>query len=515
MNINEQLSINAKKYIDNTAFIFQGEETSYLEFENLVRKFGSGLQALGYEKGDHIALITENSPYFLIALYGALRIGAVIIPINPIYTLSEQTYILTNSDVKGIIATDELIIKLREISTQLPKVHSYISCDSEAEIIPDYSFSPKMKTFTQVIQQGNADSCTPQMEKEDIAIILYTSGTTGPPKGTVLSHENLYYGAKSSAIRLEIGKDDRFIIALPMFHVFCLMVAINGTIFAGGTLLIMPRFSPKNVFKVAKDYEATIFAGVPTMFNYLLQSEGETSEKKDSFAKLRYCITGGAAMPETLLSEIQHTFGTKIVEGYGLTESSPVAFNPVNGVQKPGSIGKSVPYMDVKIVDSTGREVRTGERGELVVKGPTVMKGYYNMPEETAAVLNNDWLKTGDIARMDDEEYIYIVDRQKDVIIVKGFNVYPREVEEVLLEHPNVLEVAIVGAPHEEAGEQIIGYVAVKDDSVTENMLIEFCERYLTKYKVPSKIQFLNELPKNTTGKILKKVLRNGDLCRS
>lgn len=505
MNINKQLSINAQKYIDKTAFIFQNKKTSYSEFEESVKKFGIGLIELGFKKGDHIALISENSPSFLITLYGALRVGIVIIPINPMYTVSEKSYILKNSEVKSIIATKEII---SELVTELPKSMQYICCDYEQDPIIQ---AVDVKTVTQVMQLGSGDFRVPQINKEDTAIILYTSGTTGPPKGTVLSHGNLYYGGKSSAEHLEFSQDDRFIIALPMFHVFCLMVALNGTLFAGGTLLIMPAFSPRNVLTIAKDYQATVFAGVPTMFSYLLQSEGTTSKKKECFASLRYCITGGAAMAESLFAEFQHDFGVQIVEGYGLTESSPVTFNPVNGVQKPGSIGVSVPYTDVKIVDSTGRKVPIGEKGELLVKGPTVMKEYYKMPEETVTVLKDGWLKTGDIARMDNEKYIYIADRKKDVIIVKGFNVYPREVEEVLLKHPNVVEVAVVGFLHQEAGEEIIGYVAVNDASITENTLIEFCERYLTKYKVPTKIKFLKELPKNTTGKIMRNVLRVGN----
>lgn len=501
--------MNAQKYIDKTAFIFQNKETSYSEFEELVEKFGGGLISLGFEKGDHIALITENSPNFLIALYGALRVGMVIIPINPMYTVSEKSYILKNSDVKSVIAMQEII---NELACVLPMALQYICSDAEHEhVIQDVKLAVEVKTVTQVMQLASADFSAPQIKKDDTAIILYTSGTTGPPKGTVLSHENLYYGGKSSAEHLEFSHDDRFIIALPMFHVFCLMVALNGTLFAGGTLLIMPTFSPRNVLTIAKDYQATIFAGVPTMFSYLLQSEGSAFKKKESFASMRYCITGGAAMAEALYSEFQNIFGVKLVEGYGLTESSPVTFNPVNGVQKPGSIGISVPYTEVKIVDSTGKEVPIGEKGELLVKGPTVMKGYYRMPEETVAVIKDGWLKTGDIARMDNERYIYIADRKKDVIIVKGFNVYPREVEEVLLKHPNVLEVAIVGLPDKEAGEEIVGYVAVNDASITESILIEFCERYLTKYKVPTKIRFLKELPKNTTGKILRNVLRVGD----
>ncbi|SDQ86927.1 fatty acid--CoA ligase family protein [Virgibacillus salinus] len=508
MNLTEQLSITAKENPHKTAYVFQDNETSYMELEGSVTKFASRLQELDYKKGDHIALVVGNSPYYVIALYGALRMGAVIIPINPLYTAHEMSYILKNGDVKAVITMDVLLEKFEAIADQVPSVKHYISCESGANIsLDESSLSAKLKSFTQLVQEGNLEFDAPQMSDEDTAIILYTSGTTGKPKGAMLSHKNIFSNAKDTADYLTISGDDRVIAALPMFHVFCLTVSLNAPLMNGGTVLIMPKFSPQEVFKIATDHKATIFAGVPTMYNYLLQSaEGNSS----AFAGIRLCISGGAAMPVALLSQFEEAFNAKVSEGYGLSEASPVTcFNPLDQPRKPGSIGKSIINVENKVIDEFGEEVETGEVGELAVRGPNVMKGYYKLEEETAVALRDGWLHTGDMARMDDEGYFYIVDRKKDMILVGGYNVYPREVEEVLYEHPSIAEAAVIGTPHPETGESVLSFVVTKDPSLNEDILMEFCKMHLAKYKVPSKIEFMDELPKNTTGKILRKNLRN------
>ncbi|PAV29269.1 long-chain fatty acid--CoA ligase [Virgibacillus profundi] len=507
MNLSDQLSITAKKYPTKTAYIFQGEETSYMELEGAVIKFASRLEQLGYKKGDHIALIVGNSPYYVIGLYGALRMGLVVIPINPLYTAHEMTYILKNGDVKAVITMDILLEKFTAIADKLPKVNHYISCDSGADLKLDQNLlSSKLKSFTQLIQEGSLDYDAPELKDEDLAIILYTSGTTGKPKGAMLTHKNLFSNAKDVADYLTINGEDRVIAALPMFHVFCLTVALNAPLLNGGTVLIMPKFSPQEVFRMTKKYNITVFAGVPTMYNYLLQS---AQENKEDFAGIRLCISGGASMPVALLKEFEKAFEVQISEGYGLSEASPVTcFNPLDRPRKPGSIGRNIINVENKVVDEFGIEVETGEVGELIVQGRNVMQGYYKMPEETAVALKDGWLYTGDMARMDDEGYFYIVDRKKDLILVGGYNVYPREVEEVLYSHPNVTEVAVVGVPDPETGEAVMSYVVVDDSSATKEELIGFCKEQLVKYKIPSKIEFLDELPKNTTGKILRRSLR-------
>src|SRR5699024_10555223 len=505
MNLSQQLSLTAKNHPTKTAFIFDDKETSYLELEGAVTKFASQLERLGYKKGDHIALVVGNSPYFVIGLYGALRLGAVVIPINPLYTAHEMAYILNNGDVKGVITLDILMEKFIALDSDLPEVTHYITCETGAEITKN-QLTPKMKSFTKLIERGSMDYQGPNLDEEDTALILYTSGTTGKPKGAILTHKNLYSNAKDVADYLTIGGEDRVIAALPMFHVVCLTVSLNAPLMNGGTILIMPKFSPRKVFRVAKEYKASIFAGVPTMYNYMLQSN---LGSKEDFKNIRFCISGGSAMPVALLKEFEENFDVIVSEGYGLSEASPVTtFNPLDRPRKPGSIGRNIVNVENKVVDELGEEVPNGEVGELIVKGPNVMKGYYKMPEESAVTLKDGWLYTGDMARMDDEGYFYIVDRKNDMIIVGGYNVYPREIEEVLYEHPDVAEVAVIGTPDEETGEAVISFVVTKNPSLTENELFEYCKSHLAKYKVPAKIEFLDELPKNTTGKILRRSLR-------
>ncbi|MFG6116234.1 fatty acid--CoA ligase family protein [Halobacillus sp. MO56] len=508
MNISDQLSLTAKQQPDKAAYIFQDKETSYRELEGAVTKFASSLKELGYGKGDHLALVAGNSPYFIIGLYGALRIGATVIPINPIYTVDEMSYILKNGDVKGVITMDVLLEKFEHMDAAIPGIEHYFVGETGGK--PDWqqsSLGEKMKSFTKTVEAGGLELDRPQLDDNETAVILYTSGTTGKPKGAMLTHKNIYSNAKDVADYLEFTNDDRVIAALPMFHVFCLTVALNGPLMNGGTVLIVPKFSPQEVFKISKEWQATVFAGVPTMYNYLLQT-GDGME--ETFKHNRLCISGGASMPVALLKAFEKKFDVIVSEGYGLSEASPVTcFNPLDRPRKPGSIGKNIKNVENRVVDELGEEVAPGEVGELVVKGPNVMKGYYKMPEETAVAIRDGWLYTGDMAKMDDEGYFYIVDRKKDMILVGGYNVYPREVEEVLYEHPNISEVAVIGAPHPDSGESVISFVVSDNPDLNEEQVITYCREHLAKYKVPTSVEFLEELPKNTTGKILRKNLRD------
>ncbi|MFC4024502.1 fatty acid--CoA ligase family protein [Oceanobacillus longus] len=507
MNLSEKLSRTARENPKKTAYIFQDQETTYQELEGAIQKFASSLKELGYKKGDHIAIVVGNSPYYVIGLYGALRLGAVVIPINPLYTPSELSYIISNGDVKGIITMDFLLPKFEPIAELLPKVEHYISCESGEEVnLSDSSLKPQLHSFSQLLQSGSVEFNAPKMEEDDLAIVLYTSGTTGKPKGAMLTHKNLYSNAQDVANYLAINNEDRVIAALPMFHVFCLTVSLNAPLLNGGTIIILPQFSPADVFRMAKNHQATVFAGVPTMYNYLLQS---AKNNKADFTGIRLCISGGAAMPVALLKSFEEAFNVSVSEGYGLSEAAPVTcFNPLNRPRKAGSIGTNIVNVENKVVDEFGEEVEPGEIGELIVRGPNVMKGYYKLPEETSIALKDGWLYTGDMARMDDEGYFYIVDRKKDLIIVGGYNVYPREVEEVLYSHPNVSEVAVVGVPQPDTGESVMAFVVVDDPIITAETLTDFCKENLAKYKVPTEIEFLKELPKNTTGKILRRNLR-------
>jgi len=510
VNINEQLSIMVQYNPHHPAYIFENQVTTYREFLIEVNRVASGLRTLGYKKGDHLALIAWNSPYFLVTMYAALKIGAVIIPINPMYTPSEMKYILENGNVSAIIAMDVILKDLDVISDEISFVRHIISCPTNSDIAHNtYSFAPRLYHFSHLIQSGDDEMIQSQVEADDPAIILYTSGTTGHPKGAVLSHRSVYYGAKSFAEHFNIKRGDRMITTLPMYHVFSLMVAVNGPLVHGATLLLMQDFSPNKVFRLAKAYQATVFAGVPTMFSYLLQNETDNQVKRESFQSIRCCASGGAPFPVTLIEEFEKLFQVPVIEGYGLTEAAPVSFNPLHGPTKHGSIGVPVPYMKARVVNEHGNAVGVGVEGELVVQGEAMMTAYYQQPEDTAMAMRDGWFYTGDMAIQDEDGYFYIIDRKKDVIIVNGYNVYPREIEEVLYSHPNVIEVAIIGGPHPDSGEEVIGCVVVDDKTITEESLTNYCKRYLTSYKVPNRFEFMDELPRNTTGKILKTVLKS------
>jgi long-chain acyl-CoA synthetase len=513
LNISTKLFENTQKFGEKPAYFFQGTPSSYLEFNAAVSKFADALTQLGVQKGDHIALLLGNSPHFVIGLYGALRAGATVIPINPIYTPDEIGYILNDADAKVVVALDLLVPLFEKMNPLLPKIEHLVICETPKEEdasldVTKLSIFPKLKSFTSLVASGSRQFEGPALHEEDVAVILYTSGTTGKPKGAMLTHKNIYSNAKDTADYLNINENDRVLATLPMFHVFCLTVALNAPLMNGGTVIIVPKFSPGDIFSIVKDLKATVFAGVPTMYNFLLQYPAATT---GDLSDLRLCISGGASMPVALLKSFEKKFQVTVSEGYGLSEAAPVTcFNPLDRPTKPGSIGMSIINVENKVVDSLGEEVPVGEVGELVVRGPNVMKGYYKLPEETIHTIRDGWLYTGDLARKDDEGYFYIVDRKKDMIIVGGYNVYPREVEEVLYSHPSVVEVAVVGVPDPNFGEAVKCFVVTKqEEDVTEEVLLSYCKDHLAKYKVPSSIEFLEELPKNTTGKILRRALKD------
>ncbi|PLT27719.1 fatty acid--CoA ligase family protein [Peribacillus deserti] len=511
MNLSQRLHETALVSADKTAYIFMDQKASYRELDMAVSKFSNGLKKLGIKKGDHIALIVGNTPHFIIGLYGALRAGATVIPINPIYTPDEIGFIINNGDVKLVVTLDVLLPLMEGIDRLIPQVENIIVCPTSNSGIEGEHQSlhiyPKLKTITFVIESGEAVYEETVIEDDDTAVILYTSGTTGKPKGAMLTHKNLYSNASDVGSYLKMNESDYVITALPMFHVFCLTVVLNAPLLTGAALLIMPKFSPKEVFHLAKKYSATVFAGVPTMYNFLYQYPDGTAEDLKS---LRLCISGGASLPVSLLKAFEQKFGVLVSEGYGLSEASPVTcFNPLDRPRKPGSIGMNILNVQNRVVNELGEEVPAGQVGELIVKGPNVMKGYYKLPEETAAALKDGWLYTGDLARMDEDGYFYIVDRKKDMIIVGGYNVYPREVEEVLFAHPNIIEAAVIGVPDPNLGEAIHAFVVSNLDTLTAEDLTRYCQEHLAKYKVPSVFDFLEELPKNTTGKILRRSLKN------
>ena len=512
MNLVTRVHDTAVTQPGKIAYHFMGKDTSYAEFDQSVSMFATALQDLGIQKGDHVAFLLGNTPHFLISLYATMRIGATAIPVNPIYTPDEISYIIHNSDAKAVIALDLLLPLVEKAAGAFPTVEHYIICETVPETPEKIAALPaevksKIQPFSQLIAKGRPNFNPIEMDENETAIILYTSGTTGRPKGAMLTHKNLYSNARDVAEYLNFTENDRIIATLPVFHVFALTVVVNAPLLTGATLLLMPKFSPADIFTVAREMKATVFAGVPTMYNFLYQFPGGESA---DFATIRLAISGGSSLPVALLHNFEEKFAVRISEGYGLSEASPVTcFNPLDRDRIPGSIGTTIVNVENKVVDEFGEEVNDGEVGELVVRGPNVMKGYYKMPEETEATIRNGWLYTGDMAKRDDNGYFYIVDRKKDLAIVGGFNVYPREVEEVLFAHRDIVEAAVIGVPDADFGEAIHAFIVLKDGvSVTPEQLEHYCAERLAKYKVPKRFEFLDELPKNTTGKILRRSLK-------
>lgn len=510
MSLVQRVQQQAQLHPTKAAYTFMGKETSYAEFEGSVAKFAGALKASGVNQGDNVAFLLGNTPHFLISLYATMRIGATAVPINPIYTPDEISYILKNSDAKAVIALDLLLPLVEQAANAFPQISSYIICETtpataeKLQSLPD-TLKAKVKSFTTLIQGGEMIAPI-ETAQDDTAVILYTSGTTGHPKGAMLTYENIYSNARDVAEYLQFSPEDRVIATLPVFHVFALTVVVNAPLVTGATIILVPKFSPADVFAAAKQQQATVFAGVPTMYNFLYQfPEGDPQD----FSTVRLAISGGASLPVALLHNFEEKFNVRISEGYGLSEASPVTcFNPLDRERKAGSIGTSIINVENKIVDELGEEVPVGEVGELIVRGPNVMKGYYKMPEETSNAIRDGWLYTGDLAKKDEEGYFYIVDRKKDMIIVGGYNVYPREVEEVLFANPGILEAAVVGVPDPNFGEQVLAFVVLKDKELSPVEIQDFCKEKLAKYKVPARIEILNELPKNTTGKILRRTLK-------
>lgn len=501
MTLVDNLVRSASDYPARAAYVYNGNETTFEELYDQARSVAAYLADQGMGPGDHVAVLLGNSPEFVIAYYGILLSGAAVVPINPLYTPHEIEFILQNSGAQMAIAMSAHVPAFEALCPRLPDLKMVVLAGIE-EVS-----APWAVPFSKMTAHTNAGWRAPIVDGEDLAVILYTSGTTGTPKGAMLTHRNMASNADAISEYLGVEKEDRFVTVLPMFHVFCMTVCLNAPIATGGTMLIMPRFSPKDVGALIREQQATIFAGVPTMYNFLMQQPDTTAE---DLASLRICVSGGASLPVALLHGFEKRFGKVVSEGYGLSEAAPVtAFNPVKGVRKPGSVGIDIPGVTNKVVDAEGNELPRGEVGELIVQGPNVMKGYLNLPEDTAAALRGGWLYTGDVAYMDEDGYVFIVDRKKDMILVGGYNVYPREVEEVLYTHPLVVEAAVIGAPDENFGERVQAYVVRKDESLTDNELREHCRKDLARYKVPVDIIFVEELPKNTTGKILRRALKD------
>ena len=502
----------AEKHRGKTALTFYGATFEFERLQALVEKMAGSLAAGGVGKGDRVALMLPNCPQYVISFFATVRLGAIVTQLNPMYVEREIEHILTDSGAETIVVYKDMYPRVRAVLPQT-KLRDVVVVDFAGE--PE-GLDPGHRSFGDFLAT-DADPApdVPIDPSEDVAALQYTGGTTGVSKGAMLTHRNLVANVQQS---LDLFIDDpgafsnnqKIMGILPMFHIFGLTCVMLFAIKQGLNQLLLPKFDPGEVMNVVREHGPVMFSGVPTMYMALNSSDADLMEY--GFGKVRTFNAGGSALPVPLKRSFEEKTGRPLFEGYGLSEASPVThFNPpFAGEGREGSIGIPAPSTDSRVVDvETGeREMPVGEPGELVVRGPQVMKGYLNMPGETANTLRDGWLYTGDMARMDEDGYFYIVDRKKDMILASGYNVYPREIEEVLFEHPDVSEAVAVGVPDEYRGESVKAFVVKKPGTAaTEEEIQAFCKERLAPYKAPKSLEFRDELPKSTVGKLLRRVL--------
>ena len=516
-----------EKYRDNVAFINMGHQLSFDDLDTLSEQFASYLQQSGLNKGDSVAIMMPNLLQYPIALFGVLRAGLTVVNVNPLYTPRELKHQLNDASVKTIVilenfaeTLDKVIaetpvknVVLTRIADMLPAPKKWLvnfAVKHVKKMVPAHTLKDTVG-FLDVLKEGAKHAYNrPQLNGSDLAFLQYTGGTTGVSKGAMLSHRNMVANLEQVSGNLEaaLQPKDMVVTALPLYHIFAL-TANCLTFFKFGSpnlLITNPRDMPAFVAELKK-YPINVITGVNTLFNGLLNTPG--FDELD-FSDFRFGLGGGMAVQQPVAEKWQKVTGKLLVEGYGLTECSPiVTVNPLSMTEYKGSIGVPVPSTDVRLLDDNGDEVPAGEAGELYVKGPQVMVGYLNREDATAEVLKDGWLATGDIAKIDEKGFLYIVDRKKDMILVSGFNVFPNEIEEVAAMHEGVLEAAAVGVEHEVSGEVVKLFVVKKDPNLSEEDVIKHCKSLLTGYKVPKIIKFTDDLPKTNVGKILRRELRD------
>ena len=527
----------AKKHPDHVALIFEDYKITYRELDELVDRFATALHDLGISKGDVVALFLPNIPQFVITYYGILRVGGIVTAINPLYKEREVEYQLNNAEAKAIVTLDVLYPTVKKVWKKT-KVKSVIITSLKDYLPPvkrilgtllgkiptaKVEREPGVYFLKELLARYPPEPPKVEIDpKEDLAVLQYTGGTTGVPKGAMLTHYNLVANAIGAMYWLRAREaEDVHMGVLPLFHIYGMTTVMNSSIYGAGTVVLIPRFDPEKILSSIEKYKVTVFCGVPTLYAVLI-----THPKIDEYnlRSIKFCISGAAPLPPEVQKRFMELTGAVLVEGYGLTEASPVTHaNPLDPTMKTvkvGTIGIPWPDTDAKIVDpETGtKELPPGEVGELVVKGPQVMKGYWKMPEETKATLRDGWLYTGDLATVDEDGYFRIVDRKKDLIKYKGYSVYPRELEDVLYEHPAVKLCAVVGKPDPVAGEIPKAFIVLKPEyegKVKEEEIIEWVKERVAPYKRIREVEFRRELPLTTVGKVLRRVLREEELKKA
>jgi long-chain acyl-CoA synthetase len=489
-NLARNLTETAADHGERTAFKLEDVELSYALLDESSARLAALLRSKGLRPGDRVGLMLPNMPYFPAIYYAILRAGGVVVPMNVLLKARETSFYLEDPGARLLFAWHDFAEAAEQGAS-----------DASAECL-----LVKPGEFEQLVGSHEPDRELTERAEDDTAVILYTSGTTGKPKGAELTHANLRRNCMTAARTLgEFSSDDVLLGALPLFHSFGQTCTMNGAVAVGATVTMLPRFDPDKALAIIERDRVTVFQGVPTMYNAMLNCD--SADGADT-STLRLCMSGGAAMPAELMRAFEEKFGCIILEGYGLSETSPVAsFNHPDRERKPGSIGTPIEGVEMAVWDDDGNELAPGEIGEIVIRGHNVMKSYWNRPDATAeAITGEGWFHSGDMARVDTDGYYFIVDRKKELIIRGGYNVYPREVEEVLYEHPAVQEAAVVGVPDEALGEEVGAAVVLKKgEQLDPDALKAYVKEQLAAYKYPRRVWFVDELPKGPTGKILKR----------
>ncbi|WP_408007139.1 AMP-binding protein [Pseudalkalibacillus sp. A8] len=521
------LEDTASKHPGKPALEFLGKRITYGEVYESSLKMANQLRSLGIQKGDRVAIMLPNSPQSVISYYGVLMAGGIVVQTNPLYTERELEHQLIDSGSKIIICLDLLFPRVEAVKSRteltnvivtgvkdylpFPKnlIYPFIQ-KRQTNIVVNINYNDKVHAFKKMIDEGSSNPIELDIAPmEDLALLQYTGGTTGPAKGVMLTHYNLVANTmqcRSWMYKAKYG-EEKILGALPFFHVYGMTCVMNFSIMYLSEMIILPRFDPKQVLKAIGKHKPTMFPGAPTMYIALLN---EPSIKSYDLSSIASCISGSAPLPVEVQENFESMTGGNLVEGYGLTEASPVTHaNFLYDNRMKGSIGVPWPNTEAAVLSAeTGAIAGVNEVGELMIKGPQVMKGYWNQPEETASTFHEGWLLTGDMGYMDENGYFYIVDRKKDMIIAGGFNIYPREIEEILYEHPKVREATVIGVPDPYRGETVKAFVVLKDNTkCTEQELDEHCRKHLASFKVPRLYEFRDELPKTMVGKVLRRVL--------
>ncbi len=496
-NLATLLSESAAKHPDRIVIRLDDVAIPYAGLDHISKAVAGLLAAKGVKAGDRVGIMLPNVPHFPFVYFGALRLGAVVVPMNVLFTAREVKHYLKDSGANLVVVWEDFAPAAEEAAAETGAEVISINPENVAELI----------TGIEPIEE------IAEVDGEDTAVLLYTSGTTGQPKGAELTHNNIRSNVEAIHSLFDPTEEDVFFGGLPLFHVFGQTVAMNGAIAIGAELTLLPRFDPTKALEIIQRDGVTIFMGVPTMYAAMLQAPNRSDY---DISSLRLCVSGGAALPVEIIRAFEREFDTPILEGYGLSETSPVAsFGRVDMERKPGTIGTPIDGVEMRIVGEEGEVLGVGDVGELQIKGPNVMKGYWNLAEATAKAIDADgWFSSGDMATVDGDGYYSIVDRKKEMILRGGYNVYPREIEEVLYEHPAIAEAAVVGIPHADLGEEIVAVVAFKDgESATEDEIRDYSKGLVAAYKYPRHVRIIEELPKGPTGKILKREIDVSDIA--